>query len=396
MSCRLVRSYSSFSEVDVVALVPEGEVASAGLATIASHVALIPIRGFYSMHARVRTVWTLARAQTGGPPFRVRKFLSKRAAETIVDLAARRDYDLIHCDHLSTVPYRQLVSTKRAVLMEHNVEWELFGRLAQEERNIFRARLLAREARQTALYEQWALGQFDHVFALSKRDQELLLELRPQIADLSSVWPVPVIRRPVGPPPDAPQRVVALGSLSSIGRVRGLRWFLRDIWPFARDRNPGLEIDIVGARPPRDILQLNGSQGIRVHGFVTDLEPLLGNVHACVIPLTIGGGIRIKILEMLARGIPCVGTPVGLQGLDTAPGCRVALGAAEWVAALDADSIRGLRSDAALAAEEFAEQRSPEVSARVLRTIIYSTLRSAPKHVDRDCEGTRVPREKRR
>lgn len=61
---------------------------------------------------------------------------------------------------------------------------------------------------------------------------------------------------------------------------------------------------------------LHGQDGIHVEGFVEDLTPFLQRARACIIPLFIGGGIRIKILDMLSAGVPCVSTTVGAQGLE--------------------------------------------------------------------------------
>jgi glycosyltransferase involved in cell wall biosynthesis len=103
------------------------------------------------------------------------------------------------------------------------------------------------------------------------------------------------------------------------------------VWPGLRERSPDARLEVVGARPPADIRELDGKDGVRVHGFVEDLDAVLPAISACVIPLFIGSGVRIKVLELIARGIPCVGTPVGLQGLMPLDGCYEVSAPDEWV-----------------------------------------------------------------
>ena len=97
---------------------------------------------------------------------------------------------------------------------------------------------------------------------------------------------------------------------------------------------PEAELDIVGADPPPDVRAADGRDGVCVHGFVEDLSPILEDTQACLIPLFAGGGIRVKILELLARGIPCIGSPLGVQGMTHLPGIVAVDGVSEWVDAV--------------------------------------------------------------
>jgi glycosyltransferase involved in cell wall biosynthesis len=84
---------------------------------------------------------------------------------------------------------------------------------------------------------------------------------------------------------------------------------------------PDIQFLVVGARPPARIADLaQTSSGIVVTGYVSDLAPVLSRSAVLVVPLHSGSGMRVKILEAFARGIPVVSTTIGVEGIDARPG----------------------------------------------------------------------------
>jgi glycosyltransferase involved in cell wall biosynthesis len=94
-----------------------------------------------------------------------------------------------------------------------------------------------------------------------------------------------------------------------------VRWMVDDILPLVRKRTPRVTLTLAGRNPPRWMKRLS-ADGIRVTGTVEDVSPYLREAAVCVVPLRIGGGTRLKILEALAAGKPVVSTAVGAEGLD--------------------------------------------------------------------------------
>jgi glycosyltransferase involved in cell wall biosynthesis len=335
-SWRLLETYARACEIDVITVTPAGTKIHDELARIAGRVELVPTAQFHFARSKVRTIKTFLVSQLGPVPYRVAKFRSKKVAELVRRWEGERRYDLVHCDHLSTAQYRGLLPRVPAILMEHNVEWQILRRLAEARRNPLIRAVVRRDARRTQSYEANSLRSFDHVFTLSAEDRDELLRISPAIERTTSVWPLP-IRAPTGPgprPADRPLTILVLGSLRSVGRVDGLRWFLRAVWPGIRERVPDACLEIVGADPPEDIHRRDGDGGIRVHGYLESLDDVLERSDACAIPLFVGGGIRVKVLELIARGIPCFGTELALTGVNWLPGC-IELGSPdEWIHAL--------------------------------------------------------------
>jgi hypothetical protein len=183
---------------------------------------------------------------------------------------------------------------------------------------------------------------------------------------------VPVDEVPGPPAREGPPTFVALGSLRSIGRVHGLRWFLPKVWESLRRTIPDARLEIIGADPPADIRAWDGRAGVRVRGFVEDLEPFLARAYGCVIPLFVGGGIRVKLLKLIGRGIPCVGSPVAMQGVTPLEGCVVASEPQEWLTVLT-ELARGpeeLWEEARLGARRLQVEHSPRLALEHLETVL--------------------------
>jgi glycosyltransferase involved in cell wall biosynthesis len=83
----------------------------------------------------------------------------------------------------------------------------------------------------------------------------------------------------------------------------------------------GATLTIIGKNPPNDLVSTaSASNGaVRVTGYVPDLQPYLRKADVLVVPVRAGGGMRVRILEGLAWGIPMVTTTIGLEGIEAIP-----------------------------------------------------------------------------
>ena len=117
---------------------------------------------------------------------------------------------------------------------------------------------------------------------------------------------------------DPPARILFLGSFQHPPNRRAAALLCDHIWPLARPKLPGWELVLAG--PGSDTFlaeQTSMPAGVRATGFVPDLTDLFRSSRLFAAPLTEGGGIKIKILEAMARGIPVVTTPIGAEGITT-------------------------------------------------------------------------------
>lgn len=135
----------------------------------------------------------------------------------------------------------------------------------------------------------------------------------PNAADVEFYQP-----RPADPKPDG-RTLVYFGLLSTVPNIDGVTHFVADIWPRVLAAHPDARLKIIGGRPPPALQALAGPR-IELTGFVPDLRPHLAEAAAIVVPLRLGGGTRLKIVEAMAMGKAIVSTSLGAEGIEAVPG----------------------------------------------------------------------------
>ena len=102
---------------------------------------------------------------------------------------------------------------------------------------------------------------------------------------------------------------------------QGLLWFIEEVWPQLVKRHPDLLFDIVGKNPGQRLQQaVAPHKGMSLKGFVPDLQEIYRDSRVSVAPLLFGSGMKVKVLDAMARGMPTVTTSVGAEGIDLEPG----------------------------------------------------------------------------
>lgn len=119
---------------------------------------------------------------------------------------------------------------------------------------------------------------------------------------------------PFTPAPDAPLQIVHTGALSYEPNLDGLLYFVREIWPFIRERIPEVRLLVTGDSTVAPAV-IRTAPGIVMTGYVPEVRAVLQSSRAIVVPLRLGVGTRLKIMESMAVGTPVVSTSLGAEGL---------------------------------------------------------------------------------
>ncbi len=128
---------------------------------------------------------------------------------------------------------------------------------------------------------------------------------------------------PVGPTEEAGGEMVYVGALGYDPNVDAVLYFMRDIFPRIRERCPAARMVIVGRDPVPSIRALHDGTACTVVSSPPDVAPYLRRASLVVVPLRLGSGTRIKVLEALGHGKAVVSTSVGAEGLDLRPGSEI-------------------------------------------------------------------------
>lgn len=238
------------------------------------------------------------------------------------DVLRRQRFDVVNLEfpylaHLSLRQSPPGTAVPPLVLDAHEVAYDLAAQIARSERKLARRVYGAVNWRKLRGEERAAFRTADGIYACSTADQARILAdvpsartaVIPNAADVEHYQP-----RPSDPPADG-RTVVFFGLLSTVPNVDGIRFFVRDIWPRIVAQRTDARCRIIGARPHPSVLELAGP-GVEVVGFVDDLRPHLAAAAAVVVPLRVGSGTRLKIVEAMAMGKPIVSTALGAEGID--------------------------------------------------------------------------------
>lgn len=267
-----------------------------------------------------------------------RPALRRRVAE----LLGAGGFDVVHAEqpHALAACEPALERGLAVVLRAHNVETDLWT-LAGRERGL-RGWLARREAGRVARWEGESVRRVASTVALTEEDARRLRALAGEGARVHHVAaPFPAVLEPAAAELPGEPAVVVAGSGGWLPNERGGAWFVRDVWPAIAAAFPAARLHLFGGAGPVPA-------GCERHPAPADSRDLFapGSLH--VVPLPFASGVRMRILEAWARGVPVVATPQAAAGLDAVDGLQLCIAstAAGFVEAID----RARGSSAALVA----------------------------------------------
>lgn len=256
-----------------------------------------------------------------GEPYTTMRHVHSGVAEAIARASASVRPDLVYCDHLSMFEYGRRLG-KPALIDAHNVECRLYARYAAlGTRWTPRGLMYARESRLLERYERRAYLDANLVLAVSDVDAGAIREMTggqarvrtvPIALDVETVTPIERLT-------SAPE-LLFLGGLHWPANADAVADFAARMLPSIRQAVPDARLTVVGRDDVRAADGLRRIAGIRLAGAVEDIDPYLRESRVMVVPLRVGSGTRVKILDALARGLPVVATTLGCEGLAVVSG----------------------------------------------------------------------------
>jgi glycosyltransferase involved in cell wall biosynthesis len=120
--------------------------------------------------------------------------------------------------------------------------------------------------------------------------------------------------------------LVFTGKMDFRPNVDAVLWFVQKVWPLIRREVPEVRFKVVGRNPHPRLRPLKELPGIALTGYVEDVRPYIAGGGVYVVPLRVGGGTRLKVLEAMSMGKAIVSTSLGCEGLDITPGQELLIG----------------------------------------------------------------------
>jgi polysaccharide biosynthesis protein PslH len=255
----------------------------------------------------------------GAPELARQTWASELAAAT-AEALAEGGVDVVHVERFQLMTHVPPECPVPLLLVEQNVEYDLWHQRMKRARGRLRRRNLAEYA-STVQAEIDAWHRADMLAAVTEEDKVTMLEAVPGKAVHVIPHGVDLSTRPTsgslsaeGPAAEG-KTILFLANFAYAPNADGAVFLCKEVFPRIRSAQPSATLFLVGNDPPPEVRALAGD-GVRVMGRVPSPDPYLKAAHVVVCPLREGGGIKAKVIEALAAGKAVVTTSIGAQGMQ--------------------------------------------------------------------------------
>ena len=258
-------------------------------------------------------------------PYSVSKHQTRRFRQAVEALVRAHHFDIVHCEWTPYGMYRDAAGGRPSFLSTHNVESDIWYRRAECAKNILARGFYWLQAVKMERFERRLLPGYGGVAAVSALDAARFEDWG---APVCSVICNGVDEAAFIPRPEVPRDIELLfvGSLDWAPNTDAVALLVDGIFPRVRQAVPQARLRIVGRRPSAELRRRLAAQpNVELVADAADVRPHLAAAIVFVVPLRIGGGTRIKILEALAMSTPVVSTSVGAEGLQLPAGEAISL-----------------------------------------------------------------------
>jgi polysaccharide biosynthesis protein PslH len=258
-----------------------------------------------------------SRSKWGLEPPAVRQEHSAELLAHLQHAWAARPPDIVQLEYTSMAQYAPLARAAGALTVCTAVELAFLTqmrRARQEHAPLLRARRWL-GALSLWFYELQSLRRCDLVVTLSEHDAITLRRWLPRLPVVYVPSGIDLAEWPACFDPSAEDEVLFVGNYLHPPNVEGALWLVREVWPLVLRQRPSARLTLAGRAPPSSIQTLAGSN-IHIPGTVDDLRALYARASLVVAPIFWGSGVRIKLLEALACGLPVVTTAQAAEGID--------------------------------------------------------------------------------
>lgn len=250
-------------------------------------------------------------------PYSARRYLSAEMKEAVRKKLLAERFDVVFCDHVfSAVNLPEC--TLPILISTHNVESRILELYSQVEQNPLKALYARWESIRMKRLETRVFRRCNLGIACSSFDAEQINTLCPQLP----MFVVPNVVDIEGCHGDAedPATILYAGDMSWYPNCDALRYFVRESLPQVQKEIPKVRLVAAGRNPSSQFrAEFADVEALSFTGTLPDLRPVLRQATVAVVPLRIGSGTRLKILEFGAMGKPIVSSALGAQGLDFVP-----------------------------------------------------------------------------
>lgn len=248
--------------------------------------------------------------------YHIERFISEAFRQKLERILTISEYDIVQLESIFLAPYIDTIKKHTAakiVLRTHNVETRIWRRLSNSA-SFFRHHYLRIQCNRLEKFESKSIGLVDYVIPMSKNDTEVLKDMGLQ--KNYSVIPISVDTTEYQASIKMISKKIGfIGSLDWLPNVEGLEWFIENVWNDLQNTDSDIQFRVAGRAPSESLVRLMERNKVIYQGEVKDAKDFITSNMILVVPLFSGSGLRVKILEAMALGIPVITTTIGAEGI---------------------------------------------------------------------------------
>lgn len=259
-------------------------------------------------------------------PYNAERFMSEEFSKKLIWLL-QNNYDIIQLEGLYLSCYIPTIRkcSKSAISMRaHNVEWQIWQRMAETESNLLKKiykKILSKRIRNLELS---TLNNVDLLVPITKNDAEKL----PFKPELTYVAPTGIEPQKFvcDNAPEIAKSFFYIGALDWEPNQEAILWFVKNVWNDIHLQHPEWSFHIAGRNAPDGFAHELKKYQVVFEGQVASAREFISKHNVMIVPLLSGSGMRIKIIEAMAHSRCVITTPIGAEGIDAENGKNILIG----------------------------------------------------------------------
>jgi glycosyltransferase involved in cell wall biosynthesis len=274
--------------------------------------------------SRIRLIWDLLSSALTLRPFVAAKYHSPSMRRAILEALEQRNVAVVHADSLPSGGYLRNIRCPK-LLTNHNVEHARLSTYASIQRSWIKRFAFWIQAALTQRYERQLLLTAGNCVVVSEADRAALSLLAPAARFFLVKNGTDTSAPPLPPPPPNSRTAIWVGGMNDVYNREAVIYFAHAILPKIRSEVPAFRWRVVGRDPPRSLVDLaaDPQSGVELAGFVENIAHEYARAAIVLVPLTSGGGTKLKVLEAMAIGRAVVTTPIGAEGIEAHDGVEM-------------------------------------------------------------------------
>jgi len=250
--------------------------------------------------------------------YNINRFFSADFDIRLSKILQEKEYDIVQLESLFMTPYIPMIRRKskaRIILRSHNLEYQIWERMAISAKNPAKKIYLKFLAKQLKKYEVNVLNDVDGIVAITRLDEEKYKKLNFNTPIVTVPFGIDIENYAVTSSSPDDLSLFYLGSMDWLPNQQGVTWFLDEVWAKVLNEVPKVAFYLAGRKMPESYVS-DPSTNFEVVGEVDDAHDFMSSKSIMLVPLLSGGGMRVKIIEAMALGKTIISTKIGAEGIE--------------------------------------------------------------------------------